>query len=75
MRAVSSLEAGELLQKLRNYRIRPAVVLDSNAGAASRRFHQLLDAERPDAHFSVFNHRAAAVAWLADGSQASGDRT
>ena len=72
---VSSLEAGEILQKLRNYRIHLAVVLDPDAAPASRRFHELLEAERRDAHFSVFSDRPAAVAWLADGRPARGERT
>jgi hypothetical protein len=63
---VSSLEAGEVLQKLRNYRLRLAVVVEHEAGSASRRFHELLEAERRDGHFGVFADRAAAVAWLVD---------
>lgn len=72
---VSSLDAGEILQKLRNYRIHLAVVLDPDAAPASRRFHELLEAERRDAHFSVFSDRPAAVAWLADRRPATGERT
>jgi len=68
---VSSLEAGEILQKLRNYRIHLAVVVDSGA-AGSRRFHQLLEAERRDAHFSMFTDRSTAVAWLAERAAAAG---
>jgi len=72
---VSSLEAGEILQKLRNYRIRLAVVLDLDAAPASRRFHELLEAERRDAHFSVFSDRPTAVAWLSEDRPATGERT
>jgi len=72
---VSSLEAGEILQKLRNYRMYLAVALDPAAVPASRRFHELLEAERRDAHFSVFSDRSAAVAWLAGSRPANGERT
>jgi len=72
---VSSLEAGEILQKLRNYRVYLAVVLDPAAAPASSRFHELLEAERRDAHFSVFSDRTAAVAWLAGSRQPTGERT
>jgi len=61
---VSSLDAGEVLQKLRNYRVRLAVVSD-RATTASTRFHELLAAERRDRHFDLFETRSAAVAWLA----------
>ncbi len=61
---VSSLDAGEVLQKLRNYRVRLAVVSD-RAATASTRFHELLAAERRDRHFDLFETRSAAVVWLA----------
>ena len=61
---VSSLDAGEVLQKLRNYRVRLAVVSDA-ASTASTRFHELLAAERRDRHFDLFETRSEAVAWLA----------
>lgn len=73
---VSSLDAGDLLQKLRNYRVRLAVVSDA-AAAASTRFHELLAAERRDGHFNLFETRDAAVAWLtaaAAGESAEPDR-
>jgi hypothetical protein len=62
---VSSREAGEILQKLRNYRVRMAVVHDQADEALSRRFHELLAAERRDSFFNVFEDRAEAVSWLA----------
>jgi hypothetical protein len=64
---VSSLEAGDVLQKLHNYRMRVAVVLDSGT-AMSRRFHELLAAERRDPHFQLFDTRESAVEWLAAGA-------
>ena len=72
---VSSLQAGEILQKLRNYRLHLAVVLDPDAAPASRHFHELLEAERRDAHFSVFSDRPAAIAWLAYRGPTMGERT
>ena len=60
---VSSRQAGEILQKLRNYGMRLAVVVAPGA-AVSRRFHQLQAAERRDGVFAVFDSRDAALAWL-----------
>lgn len=60
---VSSRQAGEILQKLRNYGMRLAVVVAPGA-AVSRRFHELQAAERRDGAFAVFDSRDAALAWL-----------
>ena len=60
---VSSGQAGEILQKLRNYGLRLAVVVPPDT-AVSSRFHELQAAERRDGAFSVFDTRDAAVAWL-----------
>ena len=59
---VSSREAGELLQKLRNYQLRLAVVAD--AIAASSTFQALATAERRDNTFAVFAGREEALEWL-----------
>ena len=64
---VSSREAGEILQKWRNYRLRAAVVIEHGAPRPSRRFHELLAAERRDGSFDVFDDRTTAIAWLAPG--------
>ena len=61
---VSSRDAAELLQKLRSYRVRLAVVREQGAVAPSSRFHELLEAERRDGHFNVFEGRQPAVSWL-----------
>ncbi|MEQ1909454.1 MAG: DUF4180 domain-containing protein [Vicinamibacterales bacterium] len=61
---VSSREAGDILQKLRTYHVRAAVVREPGAPRPSRRFHELLEAERRDGHFDVFDDRGTAVAWL-----------
>ena len=60
---VSSQQAGEILQKLRNYGLRLAVVVAPGT-AVSRRFHELQAAERRDGAFAVFDSRDAALAWL-----------
>jgi hypothetical protein len=60
---VSSRQAGEILQKLRNYGLRLAVVV-APGGSVSSRFHELQAAERRDGAFDVFDSRDAALAWL-----------
>jgi len=62
---VSSREAGDILQKLRSYRLHTAVVKEPGAAPPSRRFHGLLEAERRDGWFDVFDTRAHALEWLA----------
>jgi hypothetical protein len=62
---LSSGEAGAILQKLRNYGVRLAVVRDAGAGAASTRFGELVAEERMRRDFGVFASRADARAWLA----------
>ena len=62
---LSSLEAGEILQKLRNYRIRLAVVCPPGTVRFSSRFGELLAEERRGRFFGVFDTRADALAWLA----------
>lgn len=61
---VSSLEAGEILQMLRDQGVRLAVVREPGA-SESRRFQELLATERRDAHFDVFENRQPAIEWLA----------
>ena len=62
---VSSREAGEILQKLRTYKIRMAVVCAPGSTKFSSRFNELLADERRHGHFDVFETRAAAREWLA----------
>jgi hypothetical protein len=62
---VSSQEAGTILQKLRNYGVRLAVVAQRDSVPASSRFHELMAAEQRDGAFGLFETREAAVAWLA----------
>jgi hypothetical protein len=60
---LSSGEAGEILQKLRNYHIRLAIVRTPELRLSSR-FGELLADERGDPYFGLFDDRAAAEAWL-----------
>lgn len=60
---LSSGEAGEILQKLRNYRVRLAVAR-SPALRLSSRFGELLAEENDRPHFRIFDDRSTAVEWL-----------
>ena len=60
---LSSGEAGTVLQKLRNYHMRLAVVR-SPALRLSSRFGELLEEERRGPYFRLFDERAAAQSWL-----------
>ena len=55
---------GEVLQKLRNYRVRLAVVCPPGTVRFSSRFGEMLAEERRLPHFGVFDTRDEAVAWL-----------
>src|SRR5262245_27726625 len=61
---VSSQEAGIILQKLRNYGLRLAVVAQPDSVPTSSRFHELMAAEQRDGAFGLFEDRRAAVEWL-----------
>ena len=67
---VSSTQAGEVLQKLRNYHVRLAVVCAPDTVQFSSRFAELLAAERRDRFFDIFGTRAAALEWLATAASA-----
>lgn len=60
---LSSGQAGAILQKLRQYRIRLAVV--GGRERFSSRFGEVVEEERRQGHFGVFESRDAARAWLA----------
>jgi len=62
---VSSGQPGLFLQKLRTYDLRVAVVARLDSVPMSRRFRELLAAERRDRTFDVFDSREAARIWLA----------
>ncbi|KAB8145594.1 DUF4180 domain-containing protein [Chloroflexia bacterium SDU3-3] len=61
---LSSGDAGEVLQKLRNYRIRLAI-LRTPALRLSSRFGELLADEAEGSYFRLFDGREEALAWLA----------
>ncbi len=62
---LKSGEAGEILQKLRTYRIRLALVGGLADAAASRRFSEMMIEENRQRWFHMFATADAAVAWLA----------
>jgi len=62
---VSSSQAGDILQKLRNYGVRLAVVAPPGSVEMSSRFGELAAAERRDNAFRIFESRDDALAWLA----------
>jgi Domain of unknown function (DUF4180) len=61
---LSSGEAGEILQKFRNYRIRLAVVCAPGSVRFSSRFRDMAAEEARGRHFGVFETRQAAQEWL-----------
>ena len=62
---LSSGAAGEILQKLRQYHIRLAVVVAPGSVRFSRRFAEAVDEERQARYFRLVATRAEARAWLA----------
>ena len=62
---VSSGHVGDILQRLRNYRLRLVVVCPPGTVRFSTRFEALMNDERRHGFFAVFEARAEAVAWLA----------
>jgi hypothetical protein len=62
---LSSGQAGAILQKLRNYGVRLAVVCPPGSARFSRRFGEMAAEERGRPHFGVFTTRAEARAWIA----------
>lgn len=61
---LSSGEAGPILQKLRQYRIKLAVVLLPNGPQPSTMFRELLKEENKGPDFRTFPTREEAEAWL-----------
>jgi sugar phosphate isomerase/epimerase len=61
---LSSGEAGAVLQKLRNYGVRLALVCPPGSVQFSSRFGEMLAEEQLGSHFGVFETREAARAWL-----------
>src|SRR5579859_4890101 len=61
---LSSGEAGEILQKLRNYHIRLAAVLMPGQLQLSRHFPELMVEEQRNSYFRIYASRALAEYWL-----------
>ena len=61
---LSSGDAGAILQKFQNYRIKLAVVLVPGARHLSQQFHALLAEENSGDDFHACADRSAAEAWL-----------
>jgi hypothetical protein len=61
---LSSRQAGAILQKLRNYRIRLAVVCAPGSVQFSSRFGEMVAEERRGRWFGVFETRDEALVWL-----------
>ena len=61
---LSSGDAGAILQKLRNYRMRLTVVSPPDNVPFSSRFAEMVAEEQRGPYFAVFETRAAARAWL-----------
>jgi hypothetical protein len=62
---LSSGEAGAILQKLRNYRVRLAVVCVPGSVQFSSRFREMVREESQGQFFGLFETRDAARMWLA----------
>jgi hypothetical protein len=61
---LSSTQAGAVLQRLRTYQIRLAVVCEPGAVTFSSRFGEMLAEERRRGDFGMFATRDDALAWL-----------
>jgi uncharacterized protein DUF4180 len=64
---LSSGDAGTILQKLRNYHIKLAVVVPPGGVAQSSRFGEMVLEERRSGYFHIFEDRELAEAWLVGG--------
>jgi hypothetical protein len=62
---LSTGKLGAILQKLRNYGVRLAVVTTPGT-TFSEKFEALMVEERKHKHFGVFDSRSAAIEWLAE---------
>ena len=61
---LSSGDAGAILQKLRNFGIRLAIVCPQGQVRFSSRFGEMVAEEQRKSHFGVFETRRAARDWL-----------
>ena len=65
---LSSGEAGAILQKLRNYHIRLALVAPDGSVLMTGKFREMALEEGRGSDFRLFEDEASAVFWLAGGS-------
>ena len=61
---LSSGEAGIILQKLRNYHIRLAIVISPSGVRQSGKFREMALEESKGGDFRIFEDRGSAEAWL-----------
>lgn len=62
---LSTRQAGEILQRLRNYRLRLVIVCPPEREVLfSSRFREMVEEECQGPHFGVFRTRAEALEWL-----------
>jgi len=64
---LSSGQAGTILQRLRTYRVRLAVVAPKERVVPSPLFVDMVAEERRSGQFALFETRDAAAAWLVTG--------
>jgi hypothetical protein len=64
---LSSGQAGAILQRLRTYRVRLAVVAPKERVVPSPRFVDMVAEERRSGQFALFETRDAAASWLVTG--------
>jgi len=69
---LSSGEAGAVLQKLRTYRIRLAVVCPAGSVRFSNRFREMAHEEKRGGYFGVFESVEAAREWLKNSDHGRG---
>jgi hypothetical protein len=65
---LSSGQAGAILQKLRNYHVRLAVVAPQDSVRVSRMFREMAREESRGGDFRLFDDEPSAQEWLAGGS-------
>lgn len=62
---LSSGEAGAILQKLRNYHVKLALVVPEAGARPSSMFPEMVLEESRSGYFGIFENRGLAEAWLA----------
>jgi len=65
---LSSGEAGAILQKLRQYRIRVALVCPTGSVQFTERFQEMANEEARGQHFHIFESAEPAREWLTSGA-------